>query len=220
MPHASPRPSPRRRLLGLLGLAFALCGTPAAADDALADALAAGRLLAWQQLLEQGGDDERTLLERVNRFVNHSVQHGEDQDIWGQADYWATPLETLGRGRGDCEDIAIAKYFGLVRLGVPSERLRLTFVKSLEQQRAHMVLAYYGDERAEPLILDNLRAQILPAGQRGDLLPVYAFNNHGIFLGSAPQRRSKQPPRLLSRWQDVSTRTLAEALASAELQPI
>lgn len=217
MPHASPRPAPRRRLLGLLGLALALCGTPAAGDDALADALAAGRLLAWQQLLEQGGDDERTLLERVNRFVNRSVQHGEDQDIWGQADYWATPLETMGLGRGDCEDIAIAKYFGLVRLGVPSERLRLTFVKSLEQQRAHMVLAYYGDARAEPLILDNLRTQILPAGQRGDLLPVYAFNNHGIFLGSAPQRRSKQSPRLLSRWQDVSARTLAEAGAPTDL---
>lgn len=217
MPHASPRPSSRRRLLGLLGLALALCGTPADAGDALADALAAGRLQAWQQLLEQGGDDERALLERVNRFVNRSVQHGEDQDIWGQADYWATPQETLVRGRGDCEDIAIAKYFGLVRLGVPSERLRLTFVKSLEQQRAHMVLAYYDNERAEPLILDNLRAQILPAGQRGDLLPVYAFNNHGIFLGSAPQRRSKQPPQLLSRWQDVNARTLAEAAVPADL---
>lgn len=217
MPHASPRPSPHRLLLGLLGFALALCGTPSDAADALADALAAGRLQAWQQLLEQGGDDERALLERVNRFVNRSVQHGEDHDIWGQADYWATPQETLGRGRGDCEDIAIAKYFGLVRLGVPSERLRLTFVKSLEQQRAHMVLAYYGDERAEPLILDNLRAQILPAGQRGDLLPVYAFNNHGIFLGSAPQRRSKQTPQLLSRWQEVSARTLAEAGAPADL---
>src|SRR5690606_7679988 len=101
MPHTSYRPSPCRRLLGLLGLGLALCGAPAAADDALADALAAGRLQAWQQLLEQGGDDERALLERINRFVNRSVQHGEDQDIWGQADYWATPLETLGRGRGD-----------------------------------------------------------------------------------------------------------------------
>ena len=128
----------------------------------------------------------------------------------GEADYWATPRETLGRGRGDCEDIAIAKYFGLLRLGVASDKLRLTFVKSLELKRAHMVLAYYADERAEPLILDNLQTQILPAHQRRDLLPVYAFNNHGIFLGSAPQRPSKQSPQLLSRWQDVSARALAE----------
>ena len=88
-----------------------------------------------------------------------------------------------------------------------SDKLRLTFVKSLELKRAHMVLAYYADERAEPLILDNLQTQILPAHQRRDLLPVYAFNNHGIFLGSAP---SKQSPQLLSRWQDVSARALAE----------
>ena len=91
-----------------------------------------------------------------------------------------------------------------------SDKLRLTFVKSLELKRAHMVLAYYADERAEPLILDNLQTQILPAHQRRDLLPVYAFNNHGIFLGSAPQRPSKQSPQLLSRWQDVSARALAE----------
>lgn len=210
---------PRRLVLGALGLLVGLGGTPSNAESpsasALAEAISASRLQAWQQLLEQPQQgDERALLERINHFVNRSVLHGEDMDIWGEAEYWASPLETLARGRGDCEDIAIAKYFGLVRLGVPSEKLRLTFVKALEQKRAHMVLAYYADESAEPLILDNLKPQILPAGQRRDLLPVYAFNNHGIFLGSAPQRQSKQSPQLLARWQDVSARALAEGSES------
>jgi predicted transglutaminase-like cysteine proteinase len=211
---------PRRALLGALGLLLGLGGAPSSAGNtqpaALAEAISANRLQAWQLLLAQPGTtDEAALLERVNRFVNRSVLHGEDLDVWGEADYWATPRETLGLGRGDCEDIAIAKYFGLVQLGVPSAKLRLTFVKSLELKRAHMVLAYYADERAEPLILDNLQAQILPAGERRDLLPVYAFNNHGIFLGSAPQRQSKQSPQLLSRWQDVSARALAEGLSAS-----
>lgn len=216
MPLPSPsRLFPRRALLGALGLLVGLGGAPSSAGTAqpaaLAEAISANRLQAWQQVLQQAGPaDEAALLERVNRFVNRSVLHGEDIDLWGAADYWATPGETLGLGRGDCEDVAIAKYFGLIQLGVPSAKLRLTFVKSLELKRAHMVLAYYADERAEPLILDNLQAQILPAGQRRDLLPVYAFNNHGIFLGSAPQRQSKQSPQLLSRWQDVSARALAE----------
>lgn len=210
---------PRRALLGALGLLVGLGGAPSNAGNvqpsALAEAIGANRLQAWQQLLEHPGRGAETArLERVNRFVNRSVLYGEDRDIWGETDYWATPHETLGLGRGDCEDIAIAKYFGLVRLGVPSEKLRLTFVKSLELKRAHMVLAYYANERAEPLILDNLKPQILPAGQRRDLLPVYAFNNHGIFLGSAPQRPSKQSPQLLSRWQDVSARALAEGSGS------
>ena len=221
MPLPSPtRLFPRRALLGALGLLVGLGGAPSNAcnvqPSALAEAISANRLQAWQQLLEHpGAADVAELLERVNRFVNRSVLHGEDMDVWGQADYWATPRETLGRGRGDCEDIAIAKYFGLVQLGVPSAKLRLTFVKSLELKRAHMVLAYYADERAEPLILDNLQAQILPARERRDLLPVYAFNNHGIFLGSAPQRQSRQSPQLLSRWQDVSARALAEGLSAS-----
>lgn len=200
-----------RHALLCLGVLLLCSGVRADQHSALAEAISAGRLSAWESLLAQPGTaNEAQLLERVNHFVNRSVLHGEDRELWGEADYWATPRETLGRGRGDCEDIAIAKYFGLLRLGVASDKLRLTFVKSLELKRAHMVLAFYATPDAEPLILDNLQTQILPAHQRRDLLPVYAFNNHGIFLGSAPQRPSKQSPQLLSRWQDVSARALAE----------
>lgn len=198
-------------LLLYLNAGFSVADESAVSSgSALASAFSQSRLDAWQGLLMQTSGSEREYLQRVNRFINRSIVYTEDQQVWGEADYWATPQETLSRGRGDCEDIAIAKYFGLVRLGVPSAKLRLTFVKALQRQQAHMVLAYYPSPSAEPLILDNLQQQISPAGQRHDLLPVYAFNNHGIFLGSAPQRQSKQSPQLLSRWQDVSARALVD----------
>lgn len=205
----------RRALLCTCSLLLCLGGNLSNADSAptaLGEALRDTRLSSWQNLLQQhpGSMEERATLESVNRFINRSVVHAEDRDTWGQADYWATPLETLSRGRGDCEDFAIAKYFSLVRMGMPSAKLRLTFVKALQRQQAHMVLAYYSSPGAEPLILDNLQQQIRPASQRRDLLPVYAFNNHGIFLGSAPQRQSRQSPQLLSRWQDVSARALVD----------
>lgn len=212
----------RRTLGAACALLLYLSGGLSAADEGsgttfstLATALSQSRLEAWRGLLAQTGGSERERLEAVNRFINRSIQHGEDTDIWGEADYWATPLETLSRGRGDCEDVAIAKYFSLLRLGVPSSKLRLTFVKALELNRAHMVLAYYAEDSAEPLILDNLQAQIRPASQRGDLLPVYAFNNLGIYLGNALQRRSSQSPQLLSRWTDVSERALADGSQGA-----
>lgn len=207
-------PALRRALLCTCSLLLCLGGNLSMADSAptaLSEALRDTRLSSWQNLLQQPGNpNELATLKKVNRFINRSIVHAEDREVWGETDYWATPLETLSRGRGDCEDFAIAKYFSLVRMGVPSAKLRLTFVKALQRQQAHMVLAYYANPSAEPLILDNLQQQISPASQRRDLLPVYAFNNHGIFLGSAPQRQSKQSPQLLSRWQDVSTRTLAE----------
>ena len=41
----------------------------------------------------------------------------DDTEIWGEPDYWATVLETLGRGAGDCEDFSIAKYVTLKAMG-------------------------------------------------------------------------------------------------------
>ena len=81
-----------------------------------------------------------------------------------------------------------------------------------------MVLAYYATPDSEPLLLDNLKPQIKPASQRKDLLPVYAFNNEGIYLSTSPQKKSKQSPQLLSRWNDVRERAVADG--SATLQNI
>lgn len=206
--------------LASLMLAAWLLGPLSAAQanpqgSAMADAQNAARLASWHLLLESAeGEDDRALLERVNRFVNRSVSFISDQQAWSQQDYWATPAQTLGRGVGDCEDFAIAKYFSLVRMGVPSEKLRLTFVKALKQNQAHMVLTYYATPNAQPLILDNLDPAIRPASERSDLLPVYSFNDLGVFLAKAPQRVS-QPPQFLSRWNELTERAVADGSAAS-----
>ena len=61
----------------------------------------------------------------VNRYVNKRIAFHTDQEAWGQPDYWASPLETLSQGQGDCEDYAIGKYFSLLVAGVPVTKLRL-----------------------------------------------------------------------------------------------
>ncbi|OYT95711.1 MAG: hypothetical protein CFE49_11245 [Pseudomonas sp. PGPPP3] len=174
------------------------------------------RLSNWQQLLENNTHlDEPDKLEAVNRLINRSVAYVSDQQAWGQDDYWATPEETLRLGQGDCEDFAIAKYFALLKLGVAVERLRLTYVKALGRNSAHMVLAYYPSPNAQPLILDNLNSQILPAAARRDLLPVYAFNGQGIYLAKAPTQKLRHPTTLLARWDELSAR-----LQDSNLQPL
>lgn len=192
--------------------------TSASQYSALAATLSDTRLTSWLSLLDNPSqDDERAQLERVNHFINRSVTFVSDQQAWAVDDYWATPAQTLSLGKGDCEDFAIAKYFSLVRMGVPSEKLRLTFVKALKQNQAHMVLAYYPSASAQPLILDNLDPRIRPASERGDLLPVYSFNNHGVFLAKSPQRVS-QPPQFLARWNELSERALADGSAARSPQ--
>lgn len=172
----------------------------------------------WQRMLQQSKElPVADKLKKVNDFLNQRIEFVDDQTIWGQADYWATPLETLARGKGDCEDYVIAKYFSLLQLQVPNERLRLIYVKAKVGSsnnpilQAHMVLAYYASPDAEPQILDNLISEIRPASRRSDLQPVFSFNNQGVFVGvDANATLGPGGVGRLSRWQDLLQRARAE----------
>jgi len=135
----------------------------------------------WRSLLETELSLEQDKLKRVNDFFNE-IPYRDDFENWDSKDYWATPIEMIGVNAADCEDYAIAKYFTLRDMGVPSEKLRITYVKAIEINQAHMVLAYYHKPDAIPLILDNLKPDIRSADKRSDLVPVYSFNAEGLWL--------------------------------------
>ena len=171
------------------------------------------RLLAWNELMQtSSGLGETEKLKLVNSFFNRQFRFSDDSRNWRQTDYWATPVEALIKGAGDCEDYSIAKYFTLRRLGVPSEKLRITYVKALQYNQAHMVLTYYASPTATPLVLDNLIGEIRPASLRKDLLPVYAFNAEGLYLPNGKKGDSKK----LSRWQELLQKMKAEGFAIGE----
>lgn len=123
-------------------------------------------------------------LKEVNRFFNQ-FKYKNDLALWGQKDYWATPEEFIGVNSGDCEDYVVAKYFALRSLGVPDEKLYLTYVKAVRENVAHMVLSYFETPKSIPMILDNYNPKILKANKRRDLLPVYSFNAKSLFLTNA-----------------------------------
>ncbi|KAA8995770.1 hypothetical protein FJU30_23430 [Affinibrenneria salicis] len=178
---------------------------------------ARARIRAWQQLfITQASADEKKQLAAVNQFFNDRLLFRDDIDIWRQTDYWATPIEALRKGMADCEDFAIAKYFTLRHLGVSGEKLRITYVKALSLNKAHMVLTWYPTPDAIPLVLDNLTDKILPATQRQDLLPVYSFNGEGLWLPGAQGNKLVGDSKRLSRWQDVLIKMRAEGFAINE----
>lgn len=169
------------------------------------------RMSDWQRLLnEQSDADEAEKLKAVNLFFNLRLRFRDDRELWGVEDYWATPVEALYRGAGDCEEFAIAKYFSLRQLGVPSEKLRITYVKAVRLNQAHMVLTYYPHPSATPLVLDNLIDAIEPASQRTDLVPVYAFNAEGLWLPGSGGGKQVGDSKRLSRWQDLLRKMRAE----------
>jgi len=207
-------------LAACLGLATLFAPAPLAAWEAervLESAarfgprtLAAARQL--QQLVERvAQQEEGQRLKPVNDFFNQRIAFREDIDTWGKLDYWASPLETLDRGQGDCEDYAIAKYFSLLAAGVPEGRLRLVYVRAMLAGRpqAHMVLAYYAQPNAEPLILDNLQPEVKPAGARPDLAPVFSFNSEGLWQGVGGSSSGSAVARL-SIWREALAKIRAE----------
>ncbi|MDK2360032.1 transglutaminase-like cysteine peptidase [Citrobacter freundii] len=176
-----------------------------------ANAVAQQRINAWQQLLIQlRNADEKTQLREVNRFFNIQLRYAEDSDIWHSVDYWATPVESLRKGEADCEDYAIAKYFTLRQLGVADDKLRITYVKALRYNRAHMVLTWYATPGVIPLVLDSLTNTLSLATQRMDLLPVYSFNESGLWLPGNQNNKRIGDSKRLSRWQQVFTKMREE----------
>lgn len=174
---------------------------------------------AWRRLLDEARpmavDDK---LQAVNQFFNRRLRFTTDQAAWGRLDYWATPIEFMRRSQGDCEEFAIAKYVSLLMLGVPSEKLRLIYVRARfgiaasGNSEAHMVLGYYADPAGEPLILDNLVNGIRPAASRPDLTPVFSFNTQGLWVPGSAKPAAADPTVRLSRWRDLLDRMRAEGV--------
>jgi predicted transglutaminase-like cysteine proteinase len=203
--------------LCLLGLSLLFLTSFAAPDldktQALAQqrygAQAAANIVAWRRLIEEARDlPDQDKLNKVNTFFNRRILYQTDMQVWQQEDYWATPLEFMGRGAGDCEDFSIAKYITLQIMGVKNEHLRLSYVRykvGATPPIAHMVLGYYPEPTSEPLILDNMISSVRLASMRTDLTPVFSFNSDGLWVGGATTS-SADPTARLSRWRDVLDR--------------
>lgn len=174
-------------LFGVLGIGLLATPIPGLLSDSeqnkLINRFGPGilkKINAWQTTLDiQHTASEWGQLNLVNAFFN-KVPYMSDKQHWGEEDYWATPAELLASNGGDCEDFAIAKLFTLLAGNVPANKLRLMYATSRGQP--HMVLIYNESPDSVPLVLDNLTNEILSADQRDDLIPIFSFNNHGLWL--------------------------------------
>ncbi len=168
---------------------------------------ARNRLNSWEDLLNHDGITDREKLEKINSFLNKKIAFVNDADLYGVKDYWATPVEFISRGAGDCEDFAIAKYFSLKIMGVSEEKIRIAYVKALQYNIFHMVMLYYSNPGADPLILDNLVDSITPASERRDLMPIFTFNGAGLWLAhDRGQGKLAGKSSRLTAWNDLMQR--------------
>lgn len=170
---------------------------------------AAKRVVLWDRMIESVRDEKLVVkLKKVNDFFNN-IKYMRDQQVWKKSDYWASPFEFMGVGAGDCEDYAIAKYFALRALGIPDEKLKITYVKlktkTKKYEEAHMVLNYYNKPNSTPIVLDNVVKSLKLATKRDDLKPVYSFNASGLWEAQNKGLK-KQGANKLSKWKAMMSR--------------
>ncbi len=169
------------------------------------------RTIKWDDVVESVRNKKILhKLKAVNDFFNN-FKYITDIRLWKKKDYWASPYEFLGKGAGDCEDYAIAKYFALRTLGIPDEKLKITYVKlkqkSKKYDESHMVLNYYHKKNSTPIILDNVIKSLKLATKRKDLKPIYSFNASGLWKA---QNKTKDLKRKgdnnLKQWQQMMSK--------------
>jgi len=136
------------------------------------------------------GDAIFARLEAVNSYVNARVRFVDDRVQFGVSDRWMPASETLARGRGDCEDYAIAKRAMLRAAGVAERDLYLVVLKDLSRRADHAVLVVRANGRF--LVLDNGTDRIVDSSDVRDYRPILTFTaGHAYTHG---YRRDVAPP--------------------------
>ena len=133
---------------------------------------AARRFLAIVKLGRK--HEGRARLGWLNRTVNMTIRQASDWALYGVADYWASPLETLDSGAGDCEDYAILKYVALRELGVSSDDLRFVIVQDDRRLTEHAIVAVRSQQNW--LVLDNRTMVILSTQDIRNYHPLLALS--------------------------------------------
>ena len=169
------------------------------------------KMVAWDKLIHKA-KKANTLkkLKLVNDFFNY-VTYATDIEHWKQQDYWATPIEFVGTAKGDCEDYAIAKYFTLLKVGIPENKLRIAYVKLLKRnskyEEAHMVLLYFHKPTMSPVVLDNVKKKLQLAKKRKDLKLIYSFNANGLWKAkNRGQSHVKVGANKLTKWKNLMSK--------------
>ncbi len=133
----------------------------AAADarDPLVERLAAGA----------AGLDPIAKLKMIQDEVNRRVRWSHDLDNMGVADFWANAGETLRRGTGDSEDIAIVKMQALKAAGFNPKDLYISIGRH-STRGAHILLL--ARTASGFFALDDSVRGLLPAGHYGRFTPI------------------------------------------------
>lgn len=158
------------------------------------DGCASPAALQFLAIVEAGkARDGRARLGEINRALNLAIRPVSDLAQYGAMDVWSSPLATLFRGAGDCEDYAIAKFVALRRAGVSPDDLRIVIMRDTLRGEDHAVTAARLD--GHWLMLDNSRMAMIEDAHVRHYRPTFVLDHSDVMqyvdtplLANAAQR--------------------------------
>jgi predicted transglutaminase-like cysteine proteinase len=145
--------------------------------------------------------DGRARLGEINRAINLAIKPMGDFEQYGEIDVWSSPLATLTRGAGDCEDYAIAKFFALQLAGVAPDDVRIVIMRDTVRGEDHAVAAARLD--GHWLTLDNRHMAMVEDANVRNYRPTFMINRDGV------QRYEEAPTPIMADRHLVSDATVA-----------
>ena len=137
----------------------------------------------WQEFIHSIQDKPKLRqMMMVNQWFKQ-FPHKQDNWLYKESDYWASPTEFLTKG-GDCEDYAIIKYVTLRKLGFSAQDLKIAIVYDVYSGTDHAFLTVK-HEGAE-FVLDNREKLVVARYMKNRYKPHYAFNEKDLWLYDSP----------------------------------
>lgn len=125
------------------------------------------------------GLDPLAKLAAIQTAVGRRIAWKRDLDGYHIADYWAEAGETLNRGYGDAEDIAILKIQALKAAGFDPKDLYISVGKDASRGLDTLLVARAAGRF---YVLDDRSATPLTPEQRGRFEPIITLGKNGSFL--------------------------------------
>lgn len=141
------------------------------------------------------GLDPLAKLSMIHQEVNRRIKWAHDLDNMGVADFWANAGETLRRGTGDSEDIAIVKMQILKAAGFDARDLYISIGRH-SQRGAHILLL--ARTPTGFFVLDDQGDRLQTPSQHGRFTPVMTLSQgmswlHGRRVGPRVASASTRP---------------------------
>ncbi len=124
------------------------------------------------------GMSVRERIDGANTWVNARVRFGYDPDLIDH--HWAGLAQSLARGRGEREDIAIAKMQLLAAAGVPRSDLYLVLVSDIQQLKPDALLVVRDESRV--YVLDSQQNALVDQALVGRYVPIIALGYEGKWI--------------------------------------